>query len=290
MLNQKNEKDRSYVPEGDVSRTGFSLYEISLARGSSDAFASLLQHKIDPRPAVFRGRSFVLDCINFSDDELQELDFALLQQQAREHGIFLLGLSGVTTQSRADLLAAKNIPIVNSNKAIRIREENLEPRVEIREVEVKVPVEVQVPVEVKVPVPVSTPVQMICRPVRSGETIYAPDSSIMIFGSLGSRARIIASHHVVICGDVNGAELFAGSPRNADDPGYTAGIIYACGHFSPSLISIAGNYQTAEDLDHDAVIGPLQGSDIKIVAYLEGTALRYVKAEKFMPPRAAGPR
>lgn len=261
---------------GSISRTGFSLYTLELAHGLLDDLPALLEQKIAPNHEAYRDRSFVLDVSNVSFSELETLDFESLRSLCLQHDIYLIGLSGVTTEERAALLAKKKAPIVNSNLAMRVREENLKPKVVVERVEVKVPVEVLG----------NTPLTVISRTVHSGETISAPDNSIVIFGSIGPGARVIASHHIIVFGDIKGGEVYAGSPRNAADPGYPEAFIYASGQFNPSLVSIAGNYQTAEDMESDPLIGPLQGKDVKVVVSLEGTSLRYWQAEEFSPKKA----
>lgn len=274
---------------GGISRTGFSLNVIDLQSGSLDDLPLILQQKIAPNHEAYRHHSFVLDISRISN--LNSLDFAALQQQCLEYQIYLIGVCGVTSEDAAALLAQKGIPLVNTNKYARVREENLKPKVVVEKVEVKVPVEVpvevKVPYEVKVqvPVPVNQPLTVVNRTVHSGETISAPGNSVVVFGSVGSGARIIASHHIIVFGDIKGGEVYAGSPRDASDPGYTEAFIYSAGKFNPSLVSIAGNYQTAEDMESDPLIGPLQGKDVCVVVSLEGTSLRYWQADEFAPKK-----
>ncbi len=279
--------DQAYA--GGVSRTGFSLNVLELPRGLLSDLSTVLAHKIAPNQAAYRQRAFVLDVSAVAD--LTTLDFAALQAQCREYEIFLIGVCGITDEKSAQLLADKQIPLINSNKYARVREENLEPKVVVKEVEVKVPVEVpvevKVPYEVRVPVevPVNQPLTVVTRTIHSGETIAAPGNSVVVFGSVGPGARIVASHHIIVFGDIKGGEVYAGSPSNAQDPGYSQAFIYASGKFNPSIISIAGNYQTAEDMESDPLIGPLQGKDVSVVVSLEGTALHYWQVNDFAPQR-----
>ncbi len=280
---------RMPVSAGGITRTGFSLNVLTLDSGNLADLPAILEQKIAAQPEVYRQRSFVLDVSQVKD--LAPLDYPALQQLFAHYDTYLLGVSGITSEERAAVLAAKRVPIVNSNKAARVREENLQPKVVVQRGEGKVagevPVEVPVEVQVKVPVqvPVNQPLTLITRPVRSGETITAPGNSVVVFGSVGSGARIVAAHHIIVFGDIKGGEVYAGSPRSADDPGFTQAFIYAAGKFNPAIVSIAGNYQTAEDMESDPLIGPLQGRDVSVVVTLEGTALHYWQAADFAPGR-----
>ena len=277
ILSPTEKTDPTYI--GSVSRTGFSLNVLELHSGQLADLPQLLEHKIVPNQAAYRQRAFVLDIAQVQD--VSTIDFPALQQLCLKYEILLIGLCGITDEKRAQILAARHIPIVNSNKYARVREENLAPKV------VEVPVPIEVPIEVKVPVevPKTQPLTVISRTIHSGETIGAPGNSVVIFGSVGPGARVVASHNIIVLGDINGGEVYAGNPANPQDPGYTAAFIYAAGKFNPSIISIAGIYQTAEDMEHDPLIGPLQGKDVSVVVSLEGTSLRYWQSAEFAPRR-----
>ncbi len=263
---------------GTVMRTGYSLNTISLPSGNLDDIEELLAKKVDPFLEAYQNSAAVLDvsCVT----RLCDLDFQKLQEQFAAHKLHLVGLSGVTTEDRALLLTQKGIPIINSNKFARIRQENLPPKIVTQILELKVPVEVKVPCEVKVPYEIKNPnpLKVISRPIRSGETISVPDNSVAIFGSVGDRARIIASHHVFIFGDLKGGELYAGNPKDSTDPGFTSAVICVKGKFDPALVAIAGNYQTAEDLQNEEV---LQRYQSEVAITLQGSSLRYWGFKEF---------
>ena len=239
------------LPVGDISHTGFSLAAIKIQSGSVEELEQILSSKVDRAHDAYKHTSVVLNVENVGN--LNSFDFLKLQDVCRAHDLFLVGVTGVTNEDRYEALVRRRIPVVNSNRYARIREENLKPKIITKFIEVKVPVQIPVPYEVKVPyeIPVPAPVRIVRRNVRSGEKINGDNASIAIYGSVSTHARVVASHHVFVFGNVNGADIFAGAPKNDQDPGLEDAIIHVQGNFNPGVISIAGNYRTGEDLDND---------------------------------------
>lgn len=257
----------------NLSRTGYSFNTITLPGGSTAELAALLEEKIAPNREAYLNSPVVIDIARVAD--LEKLNYEELAQTCRKYGMFLLGLSGALTESQASYLYSRDIPLVNSNRYARVREQNFRPKVITQTFEVKVPIKIPVPYEVKVP-EYHTPEEMLTirRHVRSGESISARGSSVTVFGSVSSGARVIASHNVIIFGDLYG-EIYAGSPKNTDDPGDPKSFIFVLGRFSPTFVAIAGNYQTADDMEQDAADSPLKGHRQSLLVSLDGKALKY---------------
>ncbi|MCK0534347.1 MULTISPECIES: hypothetical protein [unclassified Anaerobiospirillum] len=266
---------KKVIPLGDISHTGFSIAVIKIREGTAAELESILASKIDGSMGTWRNSPVVLNVEDVGN--LNSFDFLTLQSVCREHELFLIGVTGVVNEDRAESLTRRRIPVVNSSRYNRIRESNLKPRIITQFIEVKVPVpiikpyEVQVPYEVKVP----GPVKIIRRNVRSGESISAQNSSIAIYGSLGSHARIIASHHIFVFGNVNEADLFAGAPMDDDDPGMADSLIHVQGNFNPGVVAIAGNYSSGEDLYNDPLLTAVRNKNRGVVISLDDTNLKY---------------
>ena len=274
-------------PTGSVARSNYTLNTIALSDCKTETLDALLKNKIDPQKEAFFGSPLILDISNLS--YIEDLDFERMKSVCAAHGMFLIGVSGITSESQHQKLVRRNIPVVNTNRFARIREENFKPRVVTQTLEVKVPVKVPVPYEVKVPVEVktATALKVIARPIHSGETVTALDNSIIIFGSVGSGARIIASHNVIIIGDIRGGEIYAGNPKSTQDPGFVDAFIYTSGVFRPSCLAIAGNYQTAEDMEHDDFVKTLLDKNVAVAVRLEGRSLRYFNGKEFSPKNSS---
>ena len=202
------------------------------------------------------------------------LDYAALKAAFAAHGLTVLGLGGVLDDRVAEALKERGIRVINSSRHNRLRQEQTIPQVVTQTFEVQVPVRITERVEVKVPyaVPTREPMLLLKRNVRSGETVTAAGNSVLIWGTVANGARIVASQHVLIFGDLNG-QVFAGNPASTEDPGYTQALIYARGRFNPTIVAIAGHYQTADDRDADVLGGPAR--DHGIIVTLEGDTLVY---------------
>lgn len=275
MESTATESKQTVTPHGDVSHTGFSIASIRIQEGTVDELEMILRQKIDTSSAGYLHAPVVLNVEEVGN--LNTFDYISLQEVCRQHNLFLIGVTGVVNEDRADALVRRRIPVVNSTRYSRIRQENIKPKIITQLLEVKVPVEVPVPYEIKVPyeVKVPAPIRIYRRNVRSGETINGQNSSIAIYGSVGSHARIIASHHVFIFGSVKGADIFAGTPKSTDDPGLTDAIIHVQGEFTPGIIAIAGNYSTAEDLDKEPELIEVQQKNNGIIITLKDGQLKY---------------
>lgn len=267
------------LPVGDISYTGFSIASIKIQDGTVEELENILVQKIDNSFGIFNNASVVLNVEDLGN--LNTFDFFTLQELCKQHGIFLIGVTGVVNEDRADALTRRRIPVINSTRYSRIREANLKPKIVTQFIEVKVPVPVPQPYEVPVPyeVKVPTPVKIIRRNVRSGETITGQNSSVVIYGSVGAHARIMASHHIFIFGKVFGADLFAGAPMDDNDPGIAESTIHIQGSFDLGLVAIAGNYRTAEDLENDPLLDQIRSKNKGVVISLEDNNLKYLCAQ-----------
>lgn len=260
---------------GDISHTSFSLVSIKVGMGTVNELEQILTNKVDSTHGAYNNASVVL---NIEDVEnLNDLDYYLLKDVCKKHNLYLMGVTGVTTDEQVAIVTKRRIPIVNSIKHNRQREENIKPKIVTKLVEVKVPVPVEIPFKVEVPYQVKVPVptKIVRRNIRSGETIAGINSSVAIYGSVGAHAKIMASNHIYIFGSVKGADIIAGAPMSESDPGFIDAMIHIQGDFNPGLISIAGNYLTAEDIDNDSKLKTVLAKKDGLVITLEGSTLNY---------------
>jgi septum site-determining protein MinC len=95
-------------------------------------------------------------------------------------------------------------------------------------------------------------------PVRSGQTIYYPNGDVVVLGSVGSGAEIVAGGSIHIYGALRGRAL-AGANGNAK-----ARIF--CRKIEAELLAIGGYYRTIDDLDAGLRNRPVQ-------AWLDGNAM-----------------
>lgn len=84
-------------------------------------------------------------------------------------------------------------------------------------------------------------VRVVETPVRSGQQIYAREASLLVLGSVGAGAEILADGHVCVYGALRGRAL-AGVQGDRD-----ARIVAS--QMEAELVSVAGQYQISEHLD-----------------------------------------
>ncbi|MEH6442512.1 MAG: septum site-determining protein MinC [Oceanospirillaceae bacterium] len=86
-------------------------------------------------------------------------------------------------------------------------------------------------------------VKVVKQNVRSGQQIYAKDTDLIVIGSVGNGAEVIADGNIHIYGHLRGRALAGAS-------GDTQSIIY-CQSMEAELVSIAGNYWLSDQLPDD---------------------------------------
>ncbi len=91
---------------------------------------------------------------------------------------------------------------------------------------------------------------IVDRPVRSGQSIFHPEGDVTVLGSVASGAEVIAGGSIHAYGTLRGRAL-AGATGN------TNALIFAR-KFEAELVSIDGNYLTAEQSPPSVVGKPVQ--------------------------------
>ena len=86
------------------------------------------------------------------------------------------------------------------------------------------------------------PAKLIRQAVRSGQQVVNPNGDIVILGNVGQGAEVLASGSIHIHGTLYGRAL-------AGFQGDTSATI-SCQKLQAELLSIGGQYQVSEDLDH----------------------------------------
>lgn len=100
--------------------------------------------------------------------------------------------------------------------------------------------------------------RLVTQPVRSGQTVFAEHGDLVIVGSVGSGAEVIATGNIHVYGRLRGRAL-------AGVNGDTSARIF-CHALDAELLAIAGLYRTSENLGPDT---PRQ----YVQAYLDGDRL-----------------
>ncbi len=92
--------------------------------------------------------------------------------------------------------------------------------------------------------------QLMRRPVRSGQQVYARDTDLIVMGQVGPGAEVIADNHIHIYGPLRGRALCGVT-------GNTEARIF-CQSLEAELVSVAGNYRVLESIPEDLRGKPAQ--------------------------------
>ena len=102
--------------------------------------------------------------------------------------------------------------------------------------------------------------EVIDRPVRSGQQVYHPDSDIVVLQHTSAGSEILAGGSVHVYGSLRGRVL-------AGILGDTSARIF-CQKLEAELVAIAGNYRLLDDIDTNLKGQPamvwLEGEKLKI--------------------------
>jgi septum site-determining protein MinC len=186
-------------------------------------------------PGYFVGKPIVLD---LAAVDLSGSAIAHLLTSLNERNIRVLGIEGVE-ESR---LSPNMPPLLTGGRACVITRNE--------------PVQKTETVETK-PKPTSL---LLENPVRSGQSIVFTEGDIIVLGSVGSGAEIVAGGSIHIYGTLRGRAM-------AGVNGNSTARIY-CQKIEAELLAIDGYYQTAEEIDPSLRNRPaqawLQGDTMKI--------------------------
>jgi septum site-determining protein MinC len=110
--------------------------------------------------------------------------------------------------------------------------------------------------------PPKAPSLIVDAPVRSGQSIFYPDGDVTVLRSVASGAEIIAGGSIHIYGTLRGRAI-------AGVDGLPGARIF-CRRFEAELVSIAGTYKTADEMEPNvlgrSVQARLAGKEVTISA------------------------
>lgn len=199
----------------------------------------------------FVGRPAVLD---LGHATLSAEEIATLIQDLDARDIRIMGIEGV----KQDDLPPGLPPVLTSGRPASGGDMTQPPA--DRAAPEKAPAE-KAPAKAAPPPPSSLLVE---HPVRSGQTIYHPHGDVVVLGSVGSGAEIVAGGSIHIYGALRGRAM-AGANGNAK-----ARIF--CRKIEAELLAIGGYYRTADDLQEDLRNRPIQAwldGETMLIAALE---------------------
>lgn len=207
---------------------------LELAHNDLERLDRQLADKVAQAPNFFQNIPLVLALDKLPDGE-GSLDLAKLMELCRNRGLRTLAIRA----SREEDIAAANaldLPVLPPSGA---REKLVEP-VESRK-------KVEKPAE-----PVFKPSRVVTTPVRGGQQIYAQGGDLVVLSPVSAGAELLADGNIHVYGPMRGRAL-------AGVKGNTQARIF-CQQMGAEMLSIAGQYKTAEDLRRD----PLWGQSVQV--------------------------
>ncbi len=207
---------------------------LELTHNDPERLDRQLADKVAQAPNFFQNTPLVLALDKLPEGE-GELDLTRLMDVCRQHGLRTLA---IRSSREADIAAADalNLPVLPPSGA---RERLVEP-VEARKKPEK-------PAE-----PACKPTRVITSPVRGGQQIYAQGGDLVVLSAVSAGAELLADGNIHVYGPLRGRAL-------AGVKGDTKARIF-CQQMGAEMLSVAGQYKTAEDLRRD----PLWGQSVQV--------------------------
>lgn len=214
------------------------LSVLQLASADMEKIRQGLQLKRDSLPALFAGSPLVVDCHQVGD-ECANLDMTVLHDTIEELGFIPVGIRNLP-ENCVEQARQAGWAILHGGRSVAASR-----------------------IEKPVPQKSSSPeksIEVIDRPVRSGQQIYFPDGDIVVLQHTSAGSEILAGGSVHVYGSLRGRVL-------AGIQGDTSARIF-CQKLEAELVAIAGNYRLLDDIDTDLKGRPamvwLEGEKLKI--------------------------
>ncbi|MDZ7869533.1 MAG: septum site-determining protein MinC [Rheinheimera sp.] len=201
-----------------------SLFPLSVLYCQDFSVAALrqeLSNKLAQAPGFFTQAPVVISVENCD----QVPDFAAIKQLFTELQLVLVGVCGADSSLKKAAHAA-GLAALQPPKAGKTAE----------------PVKAA-PAVPAAPTVITTENKTIEQNIRSGQQIYVKGADLIIRGTVGAGAEVIADGNIHIYGALRGKAI-AGAGGDASKKIY-------CYNMQPELISIAGNYWLSDNLQGD---------------------------------------
>ena len=244
----------------ELKAAAFTLPVIRLLGTDMDSVAEQLGAKVDQAPDFFRNTPVVVD-LSGLDPDTGDVQFPLLVGLLRGYGMIPVGVRGgdafQNEAAEAMELAILGDAYVRKPRAAAPRpvpqpEPKPEPkpeRAEAAESEAGKPA-------------AGASFQLVTRPVRSGQRVYAAGGDLSVVGPVSSGAELMADGNIHVYGPLRGRAL---AGMNGDSK---ARIF--CQDLQAELVSVAGHYRVSENI-------PAALKGVPVQVFLDQDILRIEK-------------
>ena len=210
-----------------------SLFPLSILQLEDNDLTKLvnqLQNKLAQAPSFFYRAPLV---INIEKLENQQIDFSLLKSTIEQLDFICVGICNGSNEQKTQARIA-NLAVLKQPKTEQRTNQQDSPK--------QTPSTAPATTTEKLKEP--TPTKVVSQNIRSGQQIYEIESDLVIIGSVGNGAEVIADGSIHIYGTLRGRAI-AGASGDQNAAIFSLSI-------EAELVSIAGTYWLSESLQSDA--------------------------------------
>lgn len=211
----------------DLKGSLFTLSVLKLLDSDLAHCVNALAAKIAQAPRFFEGAPLVVDVAAVTDSNL---DFHALRQQLQQLGLVPVAITGASNGQR-EAARASGWSLLSGSGSSRQSATSNERAAPAASSEPDV---AAITAAAKAPEYQHSPTLVYEGQVRSGQQLYAKDGDLVIIGSVGNGAEVLADGSIHIYGTLRGRAI-AGAKGN------TQARIF-CHNLQPELVAICGTY------------------------------------------------
>jgi septum site-determining protein MinC len=197
-----------------------------LYQSDMDAIQHALELKVAEAEQFFKGTSLVVDC-SLLGEHVRQLDFSHLHELVATSGFTPIGLRSVHEDALPEV-EKSDWSLIRTTGKLSAKTQNTKATADQNDQQAN-------------KTSAAPCVEVIDKPLRSGQQVYAPESDVVVLHQTGAGSEILAGGSVHIYGALRGRVL---AGVNGDK---TARIF--CQALDAELVSIAGCYQLLDDTD-----------------------------------------
>ncbi|MDO7083827.1 septum site-determining protein MinC [Pseudocolwellia sp. AS88] len=214
--------------EIELKGTNFTLSVIQIENNDLTLLDAQLKSKIAQAPQFFHCAPVVVDIKALETFT----DFVNLKQIIENNNFVLVGICGHSSAEQKKAVQEAGLAIVNKGSVQKIAKEPAKV------------VQQEVPTPIESTVIENVPTKVVKGQIRSGQQIYAKNTDLIIMGSVGNGAEVIADGNIHVYGTIRGRAIAGAS-------GQSESKIF-CQNLQAELVSIAGVYMLNEQLKEHA--------------------------------------
>ena len=222
------------IKDVEIKGSLFPLSILQLENADLSALSAQLEQKLTQSKDFFYRAPLV---INIEKTEGALFDFAQLKKILETHHFICVGVSNASAE-QADAAKEAGLAILKQPRASA--EKTPAALAETKKSKTLDNKEASASAISDVATPIKLAAKIVRQNVRSGQQIYAKDADLIVIGSVGNGAEVIADGNIHIYGQLRGRAI-AGASGSED------AIIY-CQKLEAELVSIAGSYWLSDQL------------------------------------------